>query len=49
MSRIPCREVFERMNFLYQAAIGIYSTSPSLASFYISQMRGVAEKLVLRM
>jgi RNase P subunit RPR2 len=49
MSRIPCGEVFERMNFLYQAAVEVYSKSPSLSRFYISQMIGVAEKLVLRM
>jgi hypothetical protein len=45
-------DAYERMNFLYQAAHAVLRASPPnpfLARFYISTMRNIAKRSVLRM
>ncbi|XP_070579779.1 ribonuclease P protein subunit p21-like [Ptychodera flava] len=48
---VPNREAFQRMNFLYQAAHCTLVHNPDnveLARFYITTMRTIAKRLVLR-
>lgn len=47
--RVQGSEAFQRMNYLYQAAVAVYPQSPKLSQFYIRTMRNVAEKTVLRL
>jgi len=41
-------EALERMNYLYQAAALYTSRSPNLTRFYLSTMRKIGNRLVLR-
>ncbi|XP_011503457.1 PREDICTED: ribonuclease P protein subunit rpr2 [Ceratosolen solmsi marchali] len=42
------KDVFERMNYLYQASLFVSSQNISLASYYSSILSGCAKKAVLR-
>ncbi|XP_062508665.1 ribonuclease P protein subunit p21-like [Corticium candelabrum] len=51
-SLVQHRELFQRMNYLYQAAhfaLHHFSQNADLARFYCSTMKSVAKKSVLRM
>mmetsp|Transcript_27492 Transcript_27492/g.49502 ORF Transcript_27492/g.49502 Transcript_27492/m.49502 type:complete len:105 (-) Transcript_27492:1148-1462(-) len=42
-------EGFQRINFLFQAAVAVYQTCPAQSQIYIASMRELALKLVLRL
>jgi RNase P subunit RPR2 len=46
---IPGYEGYYRINYLFQAAVTVFSTNPKLSQLYVYEMKQLAEKLVVRL
>ncbi|XP_064407027.1 ribonuclease P protein subunit p21-like [Halichondria panicea] len=49
---VPHKEAFQRMNYLFQAALAALCSTPSetgLSRFYVRTMKRISKRLVLRM
>ena len=48
-AKIVGYEGFQRINFLYQAAVNVFTINPKLSQLYIYEMNQLSEKLVVRL